>query len=336
MWRGAGGRRLVWPHHQSRTAAQVTGVQSTRKRRVSAVRRHREEGRDRGTWGRSSPSGDGHYRDCRCLRGHGSGCRTGTAISGTKQAPSALGPIVQEGRKHGQRQLLMPDATVLPDATTTDGALLVLAIVLPVAGVLLSFALGGRYVERIAVVLFPRAVWPAAFLDLRRHMAKRTRAHIHRGGLGAPARHCVARRRAFGRYDGDDGHRYLRRRRVCACGLRYQRRAGRNPCAVRVLGAADGGVGRDEYDLPGWRSIHIIRRVGATDVRRGAAGLSRRPRGDVAVRTAISALRSSRLDPLSGRKSESVSFTAPGADARHRLAVSTHSQRSPPPSSPSC
>ena len=35
----------------------------------------------------------------------------------------------------------MPDANVLPDATTTDGAFLVLAIVLPAAGVLLSFVL---------------------------------------------------------------------------------------------------------------------------------------------------------------------------------------------------
>jgi len=49
----------------------------------------------------------------------------------------------------------MPDANVLPDATTTDGALLVLAIVLPAAGVLLSFVLGGRYAERIASVLLP-------------------------------------------------------------------------------------------------------------------------------------------------------------------------------------
>ena len=47
----------------------------------------------------------------------------------------------------------MPDANILPDATTTDGAFLVLAIVLPAAGVLLSFVLGGRYAERIALVL---------------------------------------------------------------------------------------------------------------------------------------------------------------------------------------
>jgi multicomponent Na+:H+ antiporter subunit D len=49
----------------------------------------------------------------------------------------------------------MPDANVLPDATTTDGALLVLSIVLPAAGVLLSLALGGRHAERIASVLLP-------------------------------------------------------------------------------------------------------------------------------------------------------------------------------------
>lgn len=49
----------------------------------------------------------------------------------------------------------MPNATVLPDATTTDGALLVLAIILPAGGILLSLALGGRYAERIAFVLLP-------------------------------------------------------------------------------------------------------------------------------------------------------------------------------------
>lgn len=49
----------------------------------------------------------------------------------------------------------MPDANLIPDATTTDGAFLVLAIILPAAGVLLSFVLGGRWAERIAVVLLP-------------------------------------------------------------------------------------------------------------------------------------------------------------------------------------
>jgi multicomponent Na+:H+ antiporter subunit D len=43
----------------------------------------------------------------------------------------------------------------LSNATTAGGSLLVLAIMLPVAGILLSLVLGGRYVERIALVLLP-------------------------------------------------------------------------------------------------------------------------------------------------------------------------------------
>jgi multicomponent Na+:H+ antiporter subunit D len=49
----------------------------------------------------------------------------------------------------------MPNPAVLPDATTTGGVLLVLAIVLPVIGILLSMVVGGRHVEKIAAVLLP-------------------------------------------------------------------------------------------------------------------------------------------------------------------------------------
>lgn len=49
----------------------------------------------------------------------------------------------------------MPDATVLSGTTTTGGFLLVLAIILPVAGILLSLAFGGHYAERIAMLLLP-------------------------------------------------------------------------------------------------------------------------------------------------------------------------------------
>lgn len=48
---------------------------------------------------------------------------------------------------------MMPDATTFIDATTADGYLLVLAIVLPVVGILLSLALGGKYIERITLAL---------------------------------------------------------------------------------------------------------------------------------------------------------------------------------------
>src|SRR5215471_482820 len=47
----------------------------------------------------------------------------------------------------------MPHATNFVDATTADGYLLVLAIVLPVIGILLSLALGGRFIERITLAL---------------------------------------------------------------------------------------------------------------------------------------------------------------------------------------
>jgi formate hydrogenlyase subunit 3/multisubunit Na+/H+ antiporter MnhD subunit len=43
----------------------------------------------------------------------------------------------------------------MPNSATAGGFLLVLAIVLPVAGALLSLALGGRHAERIALILMP-------------------------------------------------------------------------------------------------------------------------------------------------------------------------------------
>ena len=49
----------------------------------------------------------------------------------------------------------MIHVTALPFAATAGGFLLVLAIVLPVTGVLLSFVLGGRHAERIALGIMP-------------------------------------------------------------------------------------------------------------------------------------------------------------------------------------
>ncbi len=46
---------------------------------------------------------------------------------------------------------MMTASTVLTDAATTGGFLLPLAIVIPVAGVLVSFVLGGRYAQRIVL-----------------------------------------------------------------------------------------------------------------------------------------------------------------------------------------
>ena len=63
----------------------------------------------------------------------------------------------------------MPIAAVASDATT-GGFLLVLAIMLPVAGILLSLVLGGRCIERIALVLLPAglAIATAVFVAVWR------------------------------------------------------------------------------------------------------------------------------------------------------------------------
>jgi formate hydrogenlyase subunit 3/multisubunit Na+/H+ antiporter MnhD subunit len=52
----------------------------------------------------------------------------------------------------------MNNPTLMPDSATAGGFLLVLAIILPVVGVLLSLALGGRHAERVALILMPAGV----------------------------------------------------------------------------------------------------------------------------------------------------------------------------------
>src|SRR6516165_11156433 len=46
----------------------------------------------------------------------------------------------------------------MPGSATAGGFLLILAIALPLAGVLFSLALGGRYAERIALTVMPTGV----------------------------------------------------------------------------------------------------------------------------------------------------------------------------------
>ena len=64
---------------------------------------------------------------------------------------------------------MMPGLTVLTDATAS-GFLLPLAIILPVVGILLSFVLGGRYAERIVLLLLLPGLGVAAavFVAVRR------------------------------------------------------------------------------------------------------------------------------------------------------------------------
>jgi multicomponent Na+:H+ antiporter subunit D len=52
----------------------------------------------------------------------------------------------------------------MPNSATAGGFLLILAIILPVGGVLLSLVLGGRYAERIAILLMPAGLVIAAMI----------------------------------------------------------------------------------------------------------------------------------------------------------------------------
>jgi len=60
-------------------------------------------------------------------------------------------------------------ATALDAVTTTGGSLLVLSIVVPVAGILLAFVVGGRHIERIAfaMILLGFAIAAAILVTLQ-------------------------------------------------------------------------------------------------------------------------------------------------------------------------
>ena len=81
---------------------------------------------------------------------------------------------------------MMPDATTFIDATTADGYLLVLAIVLPVVGILLSLALGGKFIERITLALLLVGLCASG-------AAKRSIACLHCRQLAAAPRDSAAR-----------------------------------------------------------------------------------------------------------------------------------------------
>jgi len=71
----------------------------------------------------------------------------------------------------------MPAATAL-EATTAGGALLVLAIVLPVVGILLSFVLGGRHAGRIAALLLPASLSVACIVFLKVWQSEKSLSYV--------------------------------------------------------------------------------------------------------------------------------------------------------------
>ena len=198
-------------------------------------------------------------------------------------------------------------------------------------------ALRARPVRRRARGAGPGRAQPAA--GRVRHDARRTRHRArHRRTLHALGRHgrlpagwvvaaarCgAARRRAGGRHASRSRGRDLRHRRVRSRGLRHARRRTRGARAIRVLAAAARGVGIAQSRVRQRRPLHAIRRAGAADVRRRAAGLPRRARRDAARRAPVPGLRAAGLNPLpSGRRAPLRRLRHAG----HRVAGGPHPSR---------
>ena len=118
---------------------------------------------------RSRPSGDGHYRDRRCLRGNGHGDRTGAAAFAGNRPIHAQR---RQSRRH-RREKATPDAgrkrLARRDNDRWSVSLFWRSYCRPRASCCRS-SLGGRYAERIAAVLLPSGLVLASiiFVDVWR------------------------------------------------------------------------------------------------------------------------------------------------------------------------
>ena len=187
----------------------------------------------------------------------------------------------------------------MPNSATAGGFLLVLAIVLPVMGVLLSLALGGRHAERIALTLMPAGLAVAVAIAAAVWRTHNVLQYFV-GGWDPPLGV------AF-RADGLSAAMIVTAALlICGIGLfaraQFPSAARRgNACAAGVLDIAAGGLGSAQRRLYRRRPVQPLCRPRTADFRRGAVGLPRRPCGDTRGRVALPAVRAARLNPLSAR-----------------------------------
>ena len=204
--------------------------------------------------------------------------------------------------------------TALAFAATAGGFLLVLAIVLPVAGILLSLVLGGRHAERIALVLMPAGVGVAIAIAVLLWRSGKPLVY-GLGGLPPPLGIAL-------RADGFSAVMLVTAAMVISAAGFFARAnfgtpqgvtEARAPLAFWIL--ASGRLGGVEHRLSWRRPVQSLCRPGASDLRRRAAGLSRWPSGNARRGTALSAFRAVRLCVLPPWRR----FTLRGVwHARHR------------------
>ena len=172
-------------------------------------------------------------------------------------------------------------AMALALATTAGGYLLVLAIILPVAGMLLSLVLGGRHAERIALVLLPAGL-AVASRSPSRLASPASRSSISLGGW-APPLGIALRADGFSAVMLVTAALVIRRPAVSRARISHAAGRSRSARAAGVLDAAAGALGALNAVFLGGDLFNLYRRAGAADLRRGAAGLPRRPAGDAAA-----------------------------------------------------
>ncbi len=208
-------------------------------------------------------------------------------------------------------------------AATAGGFLLVLAIILPVAGVLLSLVLGGRYAERIALGLMPVGLGIAFAVAVLLWRSGKPLVYIL-GGFTPPLGIAL-------RADGFSAVMLVTAALVIsAAGFfapgQFRNAAGndRSAGAVGVLDTASGDLAGIEYRLPRRRSVQSLCRAGASDLRRRATGLSRWPSRNARRRAALSAFRAIRFGVLSAWRGFTMALMARSTSSywRHAFAPS--------------
>ena len=208
-------------------------------------------------------------------------------------------------------------------AATAGGSLLALPILVPAAGVLLSFLLGGRQAERIALGLMP-VQFGVAVAIASSDLALRRTARLCPRRLCPAARDRAQGRRIFGGHAGDGFADHAGRRALRPGQFRDAERSDGEAGAAGLLDSVAGDPGGVEPHLSGRRSVQSLCRARASHLRRGALGLSRRPSGNVGRGAALSAVRAVRRAVLSARRGVALWGLR---HARHRPPVSAHPRR---------
>src|SRR5262249_10667685 len=153
--RGGGRPRTLRHDREPAAATPHPRLRPARQRGVPAFGRRRATGSGRGIRRRSGRTRADHHGRRRRVRRDGSDERALAAAVPGDGCCHAAGRRPDEIRGRAHRYLMLDPSPVVDAVTTPGGSLLVVALVLPVAGMLVAFAAGGRHTERIVLATLP-------------------------------------------------------------------------------------------------------------------------------------------------------------------------------------